>query len=379
MDNVDAFFVRQELALNAQLHHVVEKYGEDGLALSDSQGFIQDVELLRKHTILNIVALFKIVKKHDKNPNRQPLKALMVSVLLKKRIAKSLLSSLLFETCEPYMAATLADDLLCVSVRSMLEQQALAMSAASSQHAGGSFHAMHMMAVGERMGDGAPVDDSPAHNKPAGAGEGIYPIFASTTGTASASNEPAKDRGQAEPTQGDAARESTASAALAAESTAPVDARRASSALSRRPSLAFSPIRIGRKASSTNLSSSKHELSALMALNRVQSFLSNERTLLAWVRTACALFGLSIALATVDSPRWAPALAVVVAVVAVVCFIEGYVRHRELKRALRFTEFHLKRAHTLKPFWFSILAVFVATAALSVHTLIGASSEVDAL
>jgi len=105
-----------------------------------------------------------------------------------------------------------------------------------------------------------------------------------------------------------------------------------------------------------------------MSLNRVQSFLSNERTLLAWVRTALAFFGLALGLANTDfgdraSTYWASILAVCVGVLAVVAYAEGLMRHGELERALHHTEFHLHRSHSLRPFWLAVTATFAATIA----------------
>ena len=123
MDKVDVSFRQRELELVSQLHHLHEKLGPDGLSLDEAQSFLQQVSLLRKHITLNIVALFKIVKKHDKQPHRAPLWLFMTSKLVKKRMAKSLMSSLLFDACEPYIASTLADDLLSMHVQTLLNNE----------------------------------------------------------------------------------------------------------------------------------------------------------------------------------------------------------------------------------------------------------------
>ena len=104
-----------------QLHHIIEKHGDEGLLLDEAQPLLREVTSLRKHAILNTYACFKITKKHDKLHHRAPpLRQDMLTQRCKKRFAKSLSSSLLFERCEEHMTYSLSDDLLCVSVRMML-------------------------------------------------------------------------------------------------------------------------------------------------------------------------------------------------------------------------------------------------------------------
>ena len=91
------------------------------------------------------------------------------------------------------------------------------------------------------------------------------------------------------------------------------------------------------------------------------------------MRTSLAFFGLAVGLVNVDldtdnvSAIWASALALFVGVLAVGAYVEGLIRHGELKRALQLTEFHLYRSHSLWPFWQAVSCAFAATIAYSAY------------
>lgn len=84
----------------------------------------------------------------------------------------------------------------------------------------------------------------------------------------------------------------------------------------------------------------REEVDAMLKLNRLTSFLANERTYLAWVRTACSMFALAISTLALTSKEqgaewwlgWATGL--MIACLSAVCYWHGVERYFRVKHVL---------------------------------------------
>ena len=119
MDRVDASFkARERLLLETwQMMMATVDEGSGAAESAEATALRRDVAELRKHAALNVVACFKIAKKHDKHPLcRESLTPLMLQHLDQKRFAAALSTSKLFASGD----APGADAALVASAQAVL-------------------------------------------------------------------------------------------------------------------------------------------------------------------------------------------------------------------------------------------------------------------
>lgn len=361
IERADSSFSARELQLLAKLHALLEVHGADGLGCDEAAPFLDEVAALRMHATLNVIACSKITKKRDKLCSyrntrvrrRPPLRPRMLERLRRARFARSLDSSLLFERCRMHLPVTLSDELLAINVRAVLFEQIHHFPAYSSGYG-------H---PGYSSGDEPPlVIDLPPS-----------PQARAAEPRDDAPRPPAPDAPAAAITSTDVGAELKVEIVAAPPDPAPGQPSSAGRHPWRRFPRAYSSKSMTDLLSSPRVSS-RGELSAMTALNRAQSFLSNERTLLAWVRTTTAMFGLALALLNSSvgegAVSWASAVALACCVAAIASYVLGCQRYRELKDALQQSEFVLLRTSRLKPYIICVLVVFVATLAVCIQQLI---------